>query len=220
MYVICDSGPLISLSNNCLFSILPFLSQRSKVDFIIPSGVENEIVNTPIRISKYAFAAMRFKKAITAQEITVIKPKNLLAQKIKNTANNIFSIKGKPLQIVHEGEAECLALYQDYKCQALVIDEKTTKLLIEAPEKLRDIMQHEYGEKIDFNAKAMREFAKLTQGVKILRSTELTAIAAQKGYFDMFPKPREALAAALTSLKNAGCSITEGEIDELAKTPL
>lgn len=215
MKVICDSGPLISLSNNCLFNVISFLSQRSNVDFIIPSGVEDEIVNTPIKISKYAFAAMRFKKAIIEKEITIVNSKNLLVQKIKNTANNTYHLRGKPLQILHKGEAECLAAYQEYKCQALVIDEKTTKLLIEAPERLQEVMQREYKEKINFNDKAAREFAKLTPNVQILRSTELVAIAMQKGYFDNFPEPKEAYAAALTSLKNAGCSVTEGEIKEL-----
>jgi len=134
---------------------------------------------------------------------------------LADTANNVYSIRGKPLKILHGGEADCLAAYFANKCDALAIDEKTTKLLIEDPEKLHKAIAGEYGANISVNSTALAEFTKLTKGIQIIRSSDLTAIAAKRGYFDSFnARKAEAFHSAIYAIKNAGCSLSEDEISE------
>ena len=212
--IICDSGALISLSDTCLIKVVAFLAQRG-AQFVVPRVVVDEIVNTPLQIKRYAFSAVRLRKAIDDGDIKVVNSDVSLMQRLLDAANTIYSIRGKPLKIFHGGEADCLAAYFANKCDALAIDEKTTKLLIEDPEKLHKAIAGEYGASISVNQTALTEFTKLTKGVQILRSSDLTAIAAKRGYFNSFNARRaEAFHSAIYAIKNAGCSLSDGEIAE------
>lgn len=218
--ILCDSSTLISLSDTCLIKVLPFLREHGG-KFLIPQSVQQEIVSTPLHIKRYAFSAVRLQKAIDDHDLEVIEPDQNLLQKLVNSANNVFSVRGRALQILHAGEAACVASYAKYKCSALAIDEKTTKLLIEDPEKLRERIAQEYGAKVALNTKALAEFTNATLGIQILRSSDLVAVAGKLGYFAPFRSRKEdALHSAIYAIKNAGCSLSESEVQEYQQMKL
>ena len=218
--IICDSSTLISLSDTCLIKVLPFLREHGG-KFLIPQSVQQEIVSTPIHIKRYAFSAVRLQKAIDDHDLEVIEPDQNLLQRLVNSANSVFSVRGRPLQILHAGEAACVAAYSKYKCAALAIDEKTTRLLIEDPEKLRENISQEYGAKVALNTKALGEFTIATRGMQILRSSDLVAMAGKLGYFNSFRMRKDdALHSAIYAIKNAGCSLSESEVEEYQQMKL
>ena len=59
----------------------------------------------------------------------------------------------------------------------------------------------------------LAEFNFLTKGVKMIRSADLAAVAAKRGYFKSFGKhEQQAYGTAISALKNAGCSVSEKEV--------
>ncbi len=218
--LVCDSGPLISFSDTCLINIVSFLRQRG-AEFIIPRSVEQEIVSTPINIRRYQFSAVRLHKAIDDGDLKIVDADQQLVESISNAANSVFSVRGNQLKILHAGEVACLAVYRKFNCSVLVIDEKTTRLLIEDPELLREKISDEYSAKVIVNQKSLDEFTSLMKGVQILRSSDLAAIAAKRGYFNSFGKHSgQAFRAAIYALKQAGCSLSEKEVADYQKLKL
>ncbi len=215
--IICDSGPLISFSDTCLVNVLKFLKQRG-AEFVIPGSVQREIVETPLKIRRYAFSAVRLHKSIDDGDLKLVNPNENTINQIASAANSIFSVRGNTLKILHAGEAACLAAYKQFKCDALAIDEKTTRLLIEDPALLQEKMFEEYGSKVVMNKKSLDAFAMLTSGISIIRSTELLAVAAKRGYFNSFGEHKDqAFYTAIYALKQAGCSISEKEVSDYQK---
>ncbi|MFA6048726.1 MAG: hypothetical protein WC792_02145 [Candidatus Micrarchaeia archaeon] len=217
--IVCDSSPLISFSDTCNIDALRFLKSRG-ARFVAPPGVRAEIVSNPMHIRKYQFSAVRLKKILDDKVLEIASVPGLAEKtsRVLETANAIFEAKGKPLKVVHLGEAECIALFEAVGAKALLIDEKTTRLLIENPYKLAELMQGEYGSKIGVNEGRLSEFRKMTRNLFVLRSAEALAVAAKRGFFrDYGDSQQEAFHSALYALREAGCSITTGELDEYEK---
>ncbi len=210
--IVMDSGPLISFSDTCLVNIVSFLKKRG-AEFFIPKSVEEEIVTTPIKVRKYAFSAVRLHKAIEDGDLKVFSVNNRKVERILSAANQAFFLRGKPLRLLHAGEAECLIACRELSASALVIDEKTTRLLIEDAELLQETISDEYGAEVSVNKRKVKEFGELTNGIEILRSADLAATAAKRGYFSSFGKHAgQAFHTAILALKNAGCSLSEKEV--------
>ncbi|HLC37912.1 MAG TPA: hypothetical protein VJI71_00480, partial [Candidatus Norongarragalinales archaeon] len=183
--LVCDSSSLISLSESCNLGVLSFLKQKFGVDFVIPPFVQKEIVERPSRVGKFAFSAARLKHLLTERTLRVASVPSLSfeTRKILSTANSLFYHQ-KPLTILQQGEAECLALLKPLNAKALVIDEKTTRLLVEDPQKLFSIMLSEHDA-----VKATEQnlgFFKKEFPYPNLRSTELLAFAAENGFFESY----------------------------------
>lgn len=217
MNIVCDSSSIISLGSTCVIDALRFMEEKAGTDFIIPPAVQEEIVGHAFKVNKYRFSALRMKNLVREGVLDLVEPKGIAEEgrRIMETANLIYSVRGKPLPLIQKGEAECLALFKFEKAGALMVDEKTTRLLIEDPEGLRKTIRAEYKEPVELNKKVLREFESATKGIRCIRSTELLWIAAEKGFFDRFgDDKREALKAAIQCLRGAGCSISHRELDE------
>ncbi len=133
-----------------------------------------------------------------------------------NLANSIYINKRKKIKIVHEGEIETIAM-QNNIC---VIDERTTRMLIENPLKLKELLEKKLHSKIHIDVKNLNEFKELTKDVKIIRSTELMTIAFEKGLFkDFIPKGKrkDFLDGLLWGLKLRGCAISSDEINQILR---
>ncbi|MFH0713866.1 MAG: hypothetical protein V1722_04895 [Candidatus Micrarchaeota archaeon] len=212
--IVCDSGPLISFSSTCLVKVLRFLSHKGG-EFLIPRAVESEIVLKPINVSRYAFSALRLRKSIEDGDLEIVNVDQSLVDSIVHYANSSFSIRGKQLRLLHSGEAACLAVYKQFKCDALAIDEKTTRLMVEDPALLQENISLAYNARVMVNQKAISEFTNLVGKVNVIRSSELLVAAARRGYFDSFGSDAEpAFHAAIYSLKNAGCGLSEKEVQD------
>jgi len=215
--IVCDSSSLISLAESCSLGALGFLKHKFDVDFVIPPSVENEIVERPSKYGRFSFSAARLKHLLNEKVLRVASTKTLFpdSQKILSKANSLFR-SSKPLSLLQSGEAECLALVKPLQAQALLIDEKTTRLLLEDPKKLYYVMQAEHKQVVG-DEKALAEFKK-SYAVTAIRSTELLAFAAQNGFFSGYGRDaNEVFHAAIYALRYAGCSISQNEIDDYQK---
>jgi hypothetical protein len=83
---------------------------------------------------------------------------------------------------------------------------------------LKNHIENEFNVRININEGLFNEFKKLTENIKIIRSTEIVALAKEKKYFRKFKDmEKEAYRAALYALKFKGCSISFEEIEEMIR---
>ncbi len=215
--VVCDSSSLISLSESCNLGVLAFLKGKFGADFAIPPSVEKEIVERPSRVGRFTYSAARLHHLLNSGVLRVADPLTLAsdAEGILSSANSLFSAE-VPLRIIQRGEAECMALLSPLKARALLIDEKTTRLLLEDPKKLLSLMRAEHGA-VKADETALGAF-KRKYPFTALRSTELVSFAAQNGFFDDFaPDANEIFHASVYALRYAGCAISQKEIGDYQK---
>ena len=217
--IVCDSSSLISLAETCNIAALAFLRERSQARFVIPPSVHREIITCPINIPHLEFSAVRLNKLVVDGIVSVVSSPQLAAstREILYLANSVFRLDGRPLEIVHAGEAECLAAYSSANASALAIDEKTTRLLVEDPEKLYSVIreEHAHAGNLWIDKPSLERFRQRTAGMQVLRSSELLASAALKGFFSEYGDfADQAFHAGVFALRRAGCSLTGGEISE------
>lgn len=213
---VCDSSSLISLSETCNIDALRFL-KASGARFVVPPSVRDEIVTRPLQIRRLAFSAMRLRKLIYDKILEVVELPNLEreCQTILALANKVINVGGRPLTILQEGEVECLALMKLKGFKNLVVDEKTARLLLESPQTLFDALQSEFDEEVTIDQTALGAFKKGLEGASVLRSAEIIAVSADKGFFKEYGSAaRDALSASLYALQNAGCSISTQELGD------
>jgi hypothetical protein len=216
--VLVDSGVLISLTSSCLDDLLYFFKKHFGLRFIIPPSVEDEAVSRPMRsgFRKYLFSAVRIKDAIDDGVIVVAEAKiSDKTRRIMYAANNLFYIRGKPLRLIQLGESEMLALALELDIEYILIDERTTRMLIEAPFRLKEHLQEEFGVNVMIDKKKLKELSSMISPLRALRSSELVMLAHENGYFRHFKKlQRKAIEAALYKVRFSGCSIRFDEIEE------
>ena len=216
--VLCDSGVLISLTSACLDNLLRFFAENHGVRFVIPPSVEEEAVGRPMKseLRQHLFSAIRIKDAIDDGVITVVDAEVAdKTRRIMNMANNLFYIKGRPLRLIQEGETEMLALSKKLGIENILVDERTTRMLIEAPFRLKEHLEEEFGVNIMVDKKKFKELTTEISPIRALRSSELVMLAYENGYFKRFEKTqKKAVEAALYKMKYSGCSIGFDEISE------
>jgi len=219
--VVCDSSSLISLSDSCLLWILSEVSKSFGGYFIIPKTVEYETITHSISMKSHTLGAIRLKKLLLDGIIKVIETPRVsrLTSELLQLGNRIFSIGGRPLKIIHSGETETIALAMEFGLKNILIDERTTRMLLEAPLDLKSHMEEEFQAKIKLNEKHLDRFLKNADGLNLFRSTELAIIGYEKGLFkDYGEMEKSAIEAALYGLKFAGCGISFSEIEEFSKS--
>ncbi|MBS3068044.1 hypothetical protein J4450_05040 [Candidatus Micrarchaeota archaeon] len=219
--LICDTSSLVSLTDSCLDNILYFLHDRFNFRFLIPPSVESEAITRPLSggLRQYAFSALKLTHAMNRKTIIRVDADTKdEANKVLYLTNNLFFIKGKPLRLVHLGEAEMIGLARTLNLNTLLIDERTTRMLIEAPFKIKEHLEIEFGVNIMINKENLMQFSEFTKGMEIIRSSELLILAYENGYLDNFDKIKTSvLEAALNKVKFSGCAIRFDEIQEFIK---
>lgn len=214
--VLCDSGALISLTGACLDQLLHFFFENHRVRFIIPPSVEYESVERPLQsnLRKYLFSAIRIKHALEDGVVVRIDAKvEAQARRIMNLANNMYFIRGSPMRLIQQGESEMLALAKALGIEYILIDERTARMLIEAPLRLKEHLEAEFEVNVMVNKENLRALTAEISPLRAIRSSELVMLAYEKGYFRSYgPLQAQALEAALYKMKYAGCSISFDEI--------
>ena len=215
MKVVFDSSALISVSQTCLINILGGLKEKMNAEFLIPQVVFNEAVQRPIEIKRFELNAIRIKKAIDQGWFRVAKVEDkTFFDEVEGLANNCFFIKGNAVRLLQAGEIEALAIIREQKAEALAIDERTTRMLIENPKQLQAIMQARKNRQISIDAKKARLFGGMFQGLSVVRSVELIALAHEFGILgEELPKGPQSLEAALFAAKYSGCAVSSREIN-------
>ncbi len=209
--IACDASSIITLSSNCLLWIL---KRFENIEFIMPPYVKKESVDIPISSKRHGFDAMRNGNYINSA-LKVLDTDIELRDKLLNLANSIFTSKNHNFKIVHRGEIDMIAVAKKHGIETLLVDEKNTRLLIEDVPRLKRMIEHRTGRKIEINQKVRETLANELKGLKIIRSSELVAEAVKMGVIDWPYSKRQLLRSALYALKFKGCAITEGEIVEL-----
>lgn len=219
--VLCDSSSLISLTGACLDNVLYFLKDRFGIRFLIPPSVEEECVTAPLSkgLKEYAFSARKIERAIENNVLYRTQMEPATTHSFLSCANNLFFIRGKPLPLVHRGEAEVLAFANESGISTLLIDERTTRLLIEAPFRIKEHLELEFRVNIMLDRNNLSRFSELTRNFEVIRASELLILAYEHGFMDEFKNTKkDALEAALHKLKYSGCAIRFDEIKEFMRS--
>ncbi len=130
-------------------------------------------------------------------------------------ANHCLKIRDNWLRIVSDAESSCLALSKILSNEnienIIVIDERTTRILTEKPENLRELMQQKLHSSVELFQENLKEF----KNFKFIRSTELVYAAFKEGFLKL--QGPKALEAALYATKYKGSSVSFDEINVLKK---
>lgn len=220
MKIVLDSGILIGFSQTCFLPLMPEI-KKNIGDLIITNGVKYECVDRVRNNMKFKLSSLRIEEYINEFVFTVIngsKELNEKTNRILNLSNSIFSINNNPLHLVDFGEAECLALLGLTNANCLAIDERTTRMLVEYPEGLLEVLKRKYrNKKIIFNAEKYQKFKEEIGDVSVIRSVDLFSYAYESKIIPAYMLNKEYLKSALYSLKFNGCAVSFEEIDEYIK---
>jgi len=219
--IIFDASTLISLSMNGLLGELKKLKDNFKGKFIITEEVKYEVIDRPIKVKRFELEALRVRElmrkkvlempnalGISSEEITRRKDKMI------SIANSMFEGNKKNIEIIHEGEASCLALSKillEKKIPNIIaIDERTTRMLGEKPENLKELLTKKMSTRVRLKTKDFKFF----KGFRFIRSTELMYVAWKKGLLEL-KDGKTVLDAVLWALKFKGAAISSDEIREI-----
>jgi len=215
--LIFDSSPIITLALNDLLRILEPLKDSFNGEFFITEPVKYELFDKSIETKRFKLEALMIQDLIDKGIFKVKKDKMLFdeMQKIMNIANNTFKTESAGIKIIHDGEASCLALYKllPFEDKAIVVDERTTRMLCENPVNFHKLLEKKHHVSIKANEVNYDFFRKF----RIIRSSELVYIAFKKKIISFNFPNREVLDALLFALKFKGCSISYNEINAIKK---
>ncbi|MCK5025801.1 MAG: hypothetical protein KAS15_04370 [Nanoarchaeota archaeon] len=222
--IVFDTGPIITLSLNNLLWLLEPLKKKANARFIIPDAVKVELIDRPLKTKKFKFEAMRTTRYIRNKILEIKGGEDIeeLTTELLELANHCFKAKGQWIKIVHYAEIEALALAIKLKARVIVIDERTTKQLMENPKKLKETLARKLHTSIHVNKNYLKRFLEKTKGIKTLRSVELVTIAYEIGLLDKYladiPEARRNLLdSVLWGVKLSGCAVSTREIDQIIK---
>lgn len=220
--LIFDSGPLINLSINGLLYLLEDLKKSFDGKFILTTQVKYETLDRPLKIQRFELGAIRIQDLIEKKVLELPSSLNIEESEIKSRtselmdiANNLLQRDGKKIEIVSQGEISCLALssiLSDKGIENIIaIDERTTRLLSEAPKELERIISKKMHFSVKLSTKDFSQFKKF----RFIRSPEIVYVAYKKNILHI--KNPKVLEAAIYATKFKGSSISWDEIKILKK---
>lgn len=222
--LIFDAGPIISLAMSNLLWVLEPLKQKFNGKFCITEAVKRELVDRPLETKKFKFEAIQVERLIE-DGILEVTDNNFIRQeslRLLGIANGIFRAYGSYMKIVHLAEMSVAAASVSQNADAIVIDEKTTRFLIENPRVIVEILRKTLHARIAVNESNLKEFKNISRNIMIMRSTELVAVAYENGLLDRYvlkiPNARKnLLESVLWSLKLNGCAVSKDEIGQIVQ---
>ncbi|HLC89243.1 MAG TPA: hypothetical protein VJG49_04370 [Candidatus Nanoarchaeia archaeon] len=216
-----DTGPIISLVMSRLGWVLPRLKEQYGGKFYITPAVKRELVERPLDIKRFEFEALQVMKLIREGVLEVYTEVPLSkVKKLKLLANSAFKIQNKTMDIIQEGELESVTSALEVGAEAVVMDERTLRLLIEDSIKMQELLEMRFHRDIAVDSTKIKQFSQVFKKLKIIRSIELVGVAYQLGLLDSYipalKNGRNILVdSVLWATKYNGCAVTEPEIEEL-----
>ena len=225
-YLIFDASPIISLTTNNLLWLLKELNKRYDGKFLIPLQVKHELIDVPLMTKRFKFEALQVMQVIRQGVLNVYDNVEMQHESLElmSLANRCFSGRNNFIKIVHLGEMQVIAAAILTNSNVVVIDEICTRLLLEEPLKLTEIMSKRLKTTIKVNNDNLKEFRNKVKGIKTLRSVELVIRAYEFGLLDeliprktdIVPYPKRTLLTSLLwGLKIRGCGLSRKELDEI-----
>jgi len=203
--LIFDAGPIISLAMNNLLSILEQLKRRFNGEFYLPTGVKSEVIDRPLASKVFKFEALQVQSLVHNGTFKLIYNNeiNSLTNHLLSLTNNSFEAYGNPIRIIQYGEMQALASAIFMESEAVVVDERMTRILIENPRVAAEILKN-------------------TRKIRVIRSVELVTVAFEMGLLDnylpqMEDAERQLLDSVLWAVKLKGCSVSQAEIERILK---
>lgn len=223
--LIFDTSSLISIATNDLAWTLKPLKEKFQGTFLITEEVKSEIIDVPLKSKKFKLegimtSSLLADNTLTLSNLNIAGKTNYLFE----LANKIFKARSSYIHILHPGEVSALALAILIKADALVVDERTLRMLIEEPNNLLELLNRKLHTPIEMDKKNMSLFREELNNIKIIRSTELMWAALQFKLFEKYSSASKImknnfnynlLDGLLWGLKLRGCSISEHEINEI-----
>ena len=223
--IVFDTGPIITLTLNNLLWILKPLKEKFGGEFYITKAVKSELID--YHTKKFKFEAFQVLKAIKDGILKVYDSPTISEKthRMLELANESFTIKGRPLRMLHYAEVTALVACLEVGAAAFAVDEHMTRLFIENPSRIGELLRKRFHHKPARVLRALQSFRGETKRIHVIRSTELVTMAYEKGILDQYliqtplvDDPRkELLEALLWGLKLNGCSISEKEIQQVLK---
>jgi len=221
--IIFDAGTLITFSMNGLTDGLEKLKEIFGGAFLITHQVKEEVIDKPLTIKQFELEAMRTKKLLDDRVLELAEEYGFENSKIESKtraiidiANYFFNSSRGEVKIMHSGEASCIALSKMLNEKGIknliAIDERTTRILIEKPENLKDLLERKLHTKITLVKKDFKYFKEF----RVIRSAELVYLLWKKG-LTKIKDGIQLLDALLYAVKFKGCSVSNEEIDEIKK---
>ncbi len=222
--LIFDSGALITLSMNGLLEMLIDLKKVFGGKFLITRDVKYEIVDRPIGVYRFELEALRVQHLIDTGVLELPSALKVSDESIKkktkdlmNMANHCVQFDGRWVQIVSDAEISCLALSDELTKQGIenmiAIDERTTRVLVEKPDNLKEMMSEKMHHQVQFVQDHLEE---TFSNFRIIRSSELVYVAYKKGIIDL-RGGKKVLEALLYATKYKGSAISYEEIEAIKK---
>lgn len=213
--IVVDSSSIISLAMNCMCSVLESLGAV----FAVTPKVYDEIVSRPSGNRRFALEAMRIQRLVSSGIVVVEEPKGRVDEELLSAANRVYSIRGRDLKIIHPAESEVLGLAIETGAEAILIDERTTRLLLEDPYQLKELLSYRNRAEVRVSQEWLRRLQAVAPKMPLIRSSEVVAVAYEKGVLTRLydVEDKSVLDAALSALKFSGCSISWEEIEEYRK---
>lgn len=220
--IILDSGPVISFALNRILWLFEKAKQQFGMEFFITEEVKRELIDNPLASKRFKLEALQVLRLIKTGVIEVIHDPSINQEAVSllDLANSSFSAYNTPLHIVHLPEVTAIVAMLKYDADVVMIDERTTRYMIEKPERLKHVMFHRLHAKVSLNRPSLNELQARTKGLKMIRSAEFAAVSFEKGLFDEYlpdlPNAKEVLLDALLwGLKLSGCAISERDLEVL-----
>jgi len=223
--LIFDAGPIISLATNNLLWVLEPLKKDFNGKFYITEPVKHELVDRPLETKKFKFEAIQIEKLLETGVLEIIDNSFIREKtpKLLGTANETFkAYKDYYMRIVHFAEMSVIAAAVNLNSDAIVIDEKVTRLLIENPRRILELLRATLHSPITINEINLKEFNSFARNIKTIRSVELMVVAYERGLLDNYitkiPEARKnLLESVLWGVKLNGCAVSKDEIEQILK---
>lgn len=221
--LIFDAGPIISLATENLLWILEPLKKRFNGKFYITDAVKREIVDRPLETKKFKFEAIQVERLIENGILEIVDNQFIQENtpRFLDLANQIYMAYNEHfIKIVHFAEMSVIAAAVNLNADAIAIDEKTTRLLIENPKRIVEILKNTLHTQISVNEKNLKEFRDSAKDLRIIRSVELATAAFENGILDNYitkiPNARKnLLESVLWGVKLNGCAVSSDEIEQI-----
>ena len=223
--IVFDSGPIISLTINNLLWILESLKKKFNGDFVITPSVYKEVIEQPLTTRKYKLEALQVLPHISNGCLSIQKNNQIIkdyANFLLGLINSCFQAYGNNITLVHYAEMEVIAAAKELEASAIVIDERTTRKLIEDPEGHVKYLERKLGTKILVDKTKFLQIKKELSGLKVIRSVEIVTIAYELNLFDIYEDKnvkditeKAILEGLLWGIKLNGSSVKEEEINEI-----
>lgn len=220
--IVFDSGPIISLTMNNLLWTLKDLKERFEGNFYLSEGVKKELVDRPLDSKKFKFEALQVLRCIKDGVLEVVENPKIseIANEILDLANHCFSAQGNWLRLFHYGEISGIAACKFLGTKIFVVDERTTRLMIEAPDRLIKILERTMHTKIRVNRENLNKLSEFTKDIQLIRSVEIVTRTYELGLLDSYlldvKNPNKTLLeSVLWGVKLNGCAVSKREIDDI-----